>query len=187
MKISVFGGSQPREGSPAYEEARLLGEILAQRGHTVLNGGYIGTMEAASRGAAEAGGHVIGVTCEDIEAWRKVKPNAWIKEEWRRKTLVERLQALVEGCDAAIALSGGPGTLAEISLMWNLMIVESLPRRPLILVGDGWQSVFDRFFQSFITYMPVNQRELVTMAKDVNTAVKFVESNVSPGPTARTG
>ncbi len=176
MKISVFGGSQPREGSPAYEEARLLGEILAQRGHTVLNGGYIGTMEAVSRGANEAGGHVIGVTCTDIEDWRSVTPNKWLKEEWRKKTLIERLQALVEGCDAAIALSGGPGTLAEISLMWNLMIVESLHRRPLILVGDGWQSVFNQFFQSFTTYTPVNQRELVTMAKDVNTAVEMIET-----------
>lgn len=39
--------------------------MLAERGHIVLNGGYIGTMEAVSRGAAEAGGHVIGVTCEE--------------------------------------------------------------------------------------------------------------------------
>jgi len=179
MKVSVFGGSQPREGTPAYEEARLLGQILAQRGHIVLNGGYIGTMEAVSRGANEAGGHVIGVTCEDIEQWRTVAPNKWLKEEIRKKTLIERLEALINDCDAAIALPGGPGTLTEISLMWNLMIVEALHRRPLILVGDGWQSVFDQFFQSFTTYMPVNQRELILMAKNVETAVKLLESNVS--------
>ena len=58
----------------------------------MLTGGYIGTMEAVSRGAAEAGGHVIGVTCEEIEAWRPVRVNAWVKEEIRRKTLMERLQ-----------------------------------------------------------------------------------------------
>jgi uncharacterized protein (TIGR00730 family) len=179
MKVSVFGGSQPKEGSQAYEEARLLGEMLAQRGHIVLNGGYIGTMEAVSRGANEAGGHVIGVTCEDIEEWRAVAPNRWLKEERRRKTLMERLEALIHECDAAIALPGGPGTLTEIALMWNLMIVESLHRRPLILVGDGWQSVLDQFFKSFNTYMPVNQRELVLLAKDVNTAVRILESDVS--------
>jgi uncharacterized protein (TIGR00725 family) len=63
MKISVFGGSQPEEGSLAYQEAYQLGKLLAEAGHIVLTGGYIGTMEAVSRGASEADGHVIGVTC----------------------------------------------------------------------------------------------------------------------------
>jgi uncharacterized protein (TIGR00725 family) len=63
MKVSVFGGSQPREGDAAYAEAMELGRLLAERGHIVLTGGYIGTMEAVSRGARQAGGHVIGVTC----------------------------------------------------------------------------------------------------------------------------
>ena len=176
MNISVFGGAQPQPNSPAYEEARLLGKLLAQRGHAVLTGGYIGVMEAVSRGANEAGGHVIGVTCEDIEAWRPIKANEWVKEERRRKTLIERLQALVEGCDAAIALPGGVGTLAEISIMWNLMVVESLHRRPLILIGGGWQSTFDQFFTSFDTYMPAHQRDDLHFAGDVHTAVKIIEN-----------
>ncbi len=175
MNISVFGGSQPREGDPAYEEALLLGRLLAQRGLTVLTGGYIGTMEAVSRGAYEAGGHVIGVTCEEIERWRPVGANRWVKEERRRKTLIERLQALIEECDAAIALPGGPGTLTEIALTWNLMIVGSLHRRPLILVGDGWQSVFDQVFKQLDGYTPASQRELLSFAKDVQTAVKMLE------------
>ena len=83
MRISVFGGSQPREGSTAYAEAQQLGRLLAERGHVVLTGGYIGVMEAVSRGAREAGGHVIGVTSEDIEAWRPIKANAWVMEELR--------------------------------------------------------------------------------------------------------
>ncbi|NJC94930.1 MAG: DNA-binding protein [Anaerolineales bacterium] len=176
MNITVFGGSQPREGESAFEEALLLGRLLAQRGHTVLTGGYIGTMEAVSRGAQEAGGHVIGVTCEEIENWRKVAPNRWVKEEWRKKTLIERLQALIEGCDAALALPGGPGTLTEIALTWNLMIVESLHRRPLILIGDGWQSVFDQVFTKLDGYTPAHQRELLSFAPDVQTAVKQLES-----------
>ena len=179
MKISVFGGSQPKEGDAAYAEAMELGTLLAGRGHTVLTGGYIGTMEAVSRGACEAGGHVIGVTCEDIEAWRPIKANAWVMEEIRKKTLVERLHALIHESDAALALPGGPGTLAEISLMWNLMIVESLHRRPLILVGDGWQSVFDQFFRGLHAYVPAHQREILSFAKDVHTAVDLLESNVS--------
>ena len=177
MNISVFGGSKPRPGSRAYEEAQTLGSLLAQRGHTVLTGGYIGTMEAVSRGVAEAGGNVIGVTCGEIERWRDVRVNKWVKEEWRKQTLVERLQVLIRECDAAIALPGGPGTLTEISMMWNLMIVESMHRRPLILVGEGWQSVFDQFFNSLDTYIPARQRELVSFAKDVHTAMKIVENH----------
>jgi uncharacterized protein (TIGR00730 family) len=176
MNITVFGGAQPNEGTSAYEEARELGRLLAECGHAVLTGGYMGTMEAVSRGASEAGGHVIGVTCIDIEVWRGSKPNQWVKEERRKKSLIERLQALIEGCDAAIALPGGAGTLAEISLMWNLMIVESLPPRPLSLVGSGWQSTFGQFFNEFEPYMPIHQRELLYFAKDVKTAVDKLKS-----------
>jgi len=174
MNVTVFGGAQPKEETEAYEEARELGKLLAERGHAVLTGGYMGTMEAVSRGASEAGGHVIGVTCIDIEDWRGTAPNQWVKEERRMKSLIERLQALIEGCDAAIALSGGAGTLTEISLMWNLMIVESLPPRPLILVGSGWQSTFDQFFKEFYTYMPIRQQELLYFAEDVKTAVEKI-------------
>jgi uncharacterized protein (TIGR00725 family) len=177
MKVSVFGGSQPKPGSPAYEEARQLGELLAERGHTVMTGGYIGTMEAASRGASEAGGHVIGVPCDEIERWRPVKPNNWVAEEIRRETLLERMQVLIRDCDAAIALPGGIGTLTEIALMLNLMAVESMPRRPLALVGNGWQSVFDQFSTQFDVYISGKLDEIVQYAEDIETAQKIIENN----------
>jgi len=177
LNITIFGGAQPKTGDAAYAEAYELGKLLAQAGHTVLTGGYIGTMEAVSRGASEAGGHVVGVTCDDIEAWRAVKPNAWVKEERRFPTLNERLAELVRNCDAAIALPGGPGTLTEVALAWNLMIVDSIPRKPLILVGAGWRSVFERFFQEFHTYMPVNQRDLLHFAPHVQAAVELLKDS----------
>jgi hypothetical protein len=176
MKISVFGGSQPKENDSAYSEAMALGRLLAVRGHTVMTGGYIGTMEAVSRGASEAGGHVIGVTCAEIERWRNTKANRWVKEEWKRETLLERLQLLIRECDAAMALPGGPGTLAEITLMWNQMIVESMHRRPLILIGDGWQSVFGQVFTRLAEYTPNSQRGLLSFASDGETAVQMLES-----------
>ena len=175
MNVTIFGGAHPTEGSAAYIEAQELGSLLAQSGHTVLTGGYMGTMEAVSRGAFDAGGHVIGVTCSDIEEWRKASKNQWVKEERRKKTLMERLMGLIEGCDAAMALGGGAGTLTEISLMWNLMIVESLPPKPMILIGRGWQSTFDQFFKEFESYMPRHQRDLLYFAKDAKTAVNKLE------------
>ncbi|MGE5643037.1 MAG: LOG family protein [Byssovorax cruenta] len=176
MRVSVFGGSLPKEGDAAYAEAMQLGRLLAERGHTVLTGGYIGTMEAVSRGAHEAGGHVIGVTCADIERWRPRSANQWVKEEIKKETLIERLHCLIHESDAAFALPGGAGTLTEISVMWNLMIVESLHRRPLILIGRGWQSTFDQFFQEFNSYTTAPQRAILKFAEDVQTAISMLES-----------
>jgi uncharacterized protein (TIGR00730 family) len=177
MRVSVFGGSFPKEGDPVYAEAMELGRLLAERGHIVLTGGYIGTMEAVSRGAHQAGGHVIGVTCTDIERWRPRRVNQWVIEEIRKNTLIERLHTLIHESDAAFALPGGTGTLTEIALMWNLMTVESLHRRPLVLIGRGWQSTFDQFFLEFNSYMTAPQREILKFAEDVQTAVKMLENN----------
>jgi uncharacterized protein (TIGR00730 family) len=174
MNITVFGGANPQPGSPAYTEAYELGKLLAQAGHTVLTGGYIGTMEAVSRGANEAGGHVIGVTCSDIEAWRGTRANAWVQEEHHFATLQERLNELIQACDAAIALPGGPGTLTEIGLTWNLMIIASIPRKPLILVGNGWHQVFEEFFRSLGEYIPLPQRNHIQFTADIQYAVHLL-------------
>jgi uncharacterized protein (TIGR00725 family) len=181
MNITIFGGAQPQPGTPPYEDAYRLGKMLAERGHTVLTGGYIGTMEAVSKGASEAGGHVVGVTCAEIENWRPIGANAWVREERRAETLLERLDWLINGCDAAIALPGGPGTLTEISLMWNLLAVESIHRRPLILVGDGWQSIFHQVFEATGDYTSEGAKALILFAQDVESAVTLVESRKSNG------
>jgi uncharacterized protein (TIGR00730 family) len=179
MKITVFGGSQPREGSDAYVQAEALGHMLARRGHTVLTGGYMGTMEAVSRGASAAGGHVIGVTCDEIGRWHGRSANSWVTEEWKNGTLMERLETLIRRADAAMALPGGPGTLTEVALMWNLMIVGSLPRRPLILVGRPWMQVMDAFYQYLGEYSPSSQRELLKSALTIEDAVELVERATS--------
>ncbi len=178
MNITIFGGAQPQPGTPPYKDAYRLGQLLAQAGHSVLTGGYIGTMEAVSRGASEAGGHVIGVTCIEIENWRPTAANAWVKEERRKETLFERLQELISACDAAIALPGGPGTLTEISLMWNLLSVESIHQRPLILVGDGWQSIFHQVFEATGDYTSESAKKLLLFAEDVESAVELLDNSL---------
>lgn len=177
MNVTVFGGSQPQPDSPAYEQAYELGKLLAHAGHAVMTGGYIGTMEAVSKGANEASGYVIGVTCDEIEKWRTVKANAWVQEERRFTTLQERLNELIHGCDAAIALPGGPGTLTEIALTWNLMIIHSIPTKPLILVGAGWKSVFDEMFHSLGEVTPPRQRELLRFVPNIQMAIPMLKDN----------
>ena len=171
-RVTVFGGSNP--GERDYEQALQLGRLLGLAGCTVLTGGYIGTMEAVSRGSAESGGHVIGVTCEEIEAWRPVRPNPWVQEEMRYPTLRQRIFALIENCDAAIALPGGPGTLAEVAITWNHLLTGAISPRPLILVGPGWQEMMDQFYRSFDGYVPERQRKWLIFAGDVQEAARLV-------------
>jgi uncharacterized protein (TIGR00730 family) len=168
-RVTVFGGSTP--GERDYQQALDLGELLGKAGYTVLTGGYIGTMEAVSRGAAENGGHVIGVTCDEIEAWRAVAPNRWVMEEIRFPTIRERLLALIDNCDAAVALPGGVGTLTEISFMWNLLLTNAIPPRPLIVVGDGWQQTFERFLGSLGGFVPKPHRRWLIFTQDIHQAV----------------
>ncbi len=174
MNVTVFGGSHPQPGSEAYQQAYELGRLLAQASHAVLTGGYIGTMQAVSQGASEAGGHVIGVTCDEIERWRNTKANRWVIEERHFLTMQERLDELVHACDAAIALPGGPGTLTEIALSWNLMIVDAMPRKPLILIGDGWKTTLTTFMAQLSDYTSEKQRSLLTFAVDIHEAVTLV-------------
>jgi uncharacterized protein (TIGR00725 family) len=146
MRVTVFGSAMPKPEEADYQTAMTLGRILAKEGHTVLTGGYSGTMEAVSRGAAEAGGHVIGVTCAEIERWRSsITANSWVKEEWCRPTLQDRLMTLIDSCEAALTLPGGVGTLLEVCMMWNRLIIKAVPPRPLILIGPGWKTTLQSF------------------------------------------
>lgn len=171
--VTVFGGSRPDEVD--YQQALELGKLLAISGYVVLTGGYIGTMEAVSRGAAEAGGHVIGVTCDEIEAWRATRPNRWVLEERRVATLRQRIAALIDGGDAAIALPGGPGTLTEIMELWNLLVIEAISPHALILVGTGWRATIEQFFRSFDSYIPAEQRRWISFADSIQVAVEMLK------------
>jgi len=180
-RITIFGGSQPKPGEPVYQDALRLGKLLAQAGYILLNGGYIGTMEALSRGAAEAGGHVIGVTCDQIEAWRPIKANPWVTEEWHYSSLQERMLALIKNCDAYLALPGGVGTLAEVTLTWNLLITRVLPPRPLILIGSGWQSTIRKFLSEQGEFIPEIQRQWVSFTPDVDSAFQRLQELLTDG------
>ncbi len=168
--ITVFGGSLPKPGSSAYEDAYRLGALLAENGFAVQTGGYIGTMEAISRGAAEAGGHVIGVTCDEIESWRPVGPNQWVREEKRCKTLRERLYRLIDECQAAIALPGGIGTLAEWALAWAELQIHPEQTKKLILVGESWGEVLGTFRTELGEYIPTADQLRILAVPDVESA-----------------
>ncbi len=142
--VTIFGSSLPGDGSAAYAEARRLGQLCAEAGFAICNGGYAGLMEASARGAREAGGKTIGVTCE---VW-PLRANRWITEEVRTRTYPERLMTLVERGDAYVVLPGGTGTLVELALAWEMMNKSTLANsvggtRPLLVWAPYWQAVIE--------------------------------------------
>ena len=134
--VAVFGSSDPLEGDPQYELARQVGRLLVAAGYGVLTGGYGGVMEGASRGAAEAGGTAIGITCA---IFRDRAPNRFLTEAREEKTLLARTGVLVEEACGYIVLHGKSGTLAELTLVWALHRAGSLGRRPVVLLGAAWR------------------------------------------------
>ena len=140
--VSIFGSAGPQPGTPRYDEALELGRGIADLGIDVLTGGYGGTMEAASRGANEAGGVVVGATCDAIESFRPgTLPNQWVTLELRTETLIKRLVLVTSSCHAAVILPGGVGTLLEFALLWNSTMIEELEPVPILVVGDVWKDL----------------------------------------------
>jgi uncharacterized protein (TIGR00730 family) len=136
LLVAVFGSADPAEGDPLYELARRVGILLVHAGYGVVTGGYGGVMEGASRGASEAGGAAVGVTCA-LFAGRE--PNRFLTERREAADLVGRTGALVDAACGYIVLHGKSGTLAELTYVWALHRAGSLGRRPVVLLGDAWR------------------------------------------------
>lgn len=138
--VTVFGSSRPAPLEPAYQTAYELGQGIARAEWALCNGGYGGTMEGSAKGAVEAGGHTIGVTCHIFRG--RARPNRYIRQEVPTFDLNTRLTTLTRLAHAYVVLPGGTGTLLELALVWELMNKGLLrPRRPVILLGEHWRPV----------------------------------------------
>lgn len=138
--VAVFGSYDSQPGGEGYPRARSVGRRLAELGYALANGGYGGSMEAAARGAVEAGGHTIGVTCS---LWRS-HPNVFIRQVVETKDLAERIERLAElGGAGCVVLPGGTGTLLELAWVWERVAKGIAPARPIVCVGEFWRPVID--------------------------------------------
>ena len=137
--VTIFGGSKCGENSEEYQQAIEIGSRLAEAGFTICTGGYLGVMEAASRGAREKGGRVFGIVMNQF----KSEPNRYLTDKVASEHFYERLQNLITRSVGFIALRGGMGTVTEISLVWNKMQTRVLEPRPLVLLGKSWRRVVD--------------------------------------------
>jgi len=105
--VTIFGGSKCCDRDPEYEQARRVGRLLAEAGYTICTGGYLGVMEAASRGAREAGGRVLGIVMNQFKA----EPNRYLTDKVATPHFYERLQRLITRSVGFIAIRGGMGTV----------------------------------------------------------------------------
>jgi uncharacterized protein (TIGR00725 family) len=133
FSIAVLGSSRAAEDSPDYRHALEIGREITRRGGRVVCGGYGGVMEAVSRGAAESGGHVLGVLLAGGN------PNPWVSEVSREADLSARLRRLRDESSAAIFLPRGLGTLLEIAWMAESIAKAHVAPRALVFLGTFWR------------------------------------------------
>lgn len=136
--VAVFGSSEPAEGETLYETAYELGKQLAAKGFDICTGGYGGVMEAASKGAREEGGEAVGVT---VGMFSERTPNPHISKHYHENDLYLRTKRLIEVSDAFIVLHGKSGTLSELTFLWALHRGGKLGNKPIVLLGDFWNSL----------------------------------------------
>lgn len=118
----------------------MAGRRCAEAGLDIVTGGYGGTMEAASQGASEVGGHVVGVTAPTLFSGRS-GANAYVSHAIEADSLTARIGTLTDLAVAAIVLPGSVGTAAELVVAWNLNHLarnQGTRRLPTVAVGDTW-------------------------------------------------
>jgi uncharacterized protein (TIGR00730 family) len=139
--ITIFGSGRIGPEEPVFKLAYKLGSFLAEAGFIIANGGYGGTMLAAAKGASEAGGKVIGVTCS---AFGETQANAYTSEVIIANSLDERLDTLIDLGDAYVVLPGSTGTLLELAKVWEFKNKGFLEEeKVVILVGNYWKVLVD--------------------------------------------
>lgn len=166
--ITIFGGSKCDESSEEYRQAKELGGKLAEAGFTICTGGYLGIMEAASRGAREKGGRVFGIVMNQF----KSEPNRYLTDKVASDHFYDRLQNLITRSVGFVALRGGMGTVTEISLVWNKMQTRVLEKRPLVLLGDCWKEVVKSLQENLV--VSDTDVSLLDFASNAEEAAKII-------------
>jgi uncharacterized protein (TIGR00730 family) len=133
--ISIFGSARVMPGSPAYETARKIGNLLAKEGYAVITGGGPGVMEGANRGCHEAGGMSIGCNIE-LPHEQSINPYVDLGVEFRY--FFARKVMFVKYADGFVILPGGYGTMDELFEALTLIQTGKIRHFPVVLVGSAF-------------------------------------------------
>lgn len=134
--VSVFGSARTPAGSEDWERARAIGSLLVQAGFAVITGGGPGIMEAANKGAWEAGGTSVGL---GIELPHEQGMNEWVNVGINFRYFFARKTMFMKYSSGFIAMPGGFGTMDELFEAATLVQTGKVHSFPIILVGrDYW-------------------------------------------------
>ncbi|MBR1950937.1 MAG: TIGR00730 family Rossman fold protein [Lentisphaeria bacterium] len=166
MLVSVFGSARTKEDNPLYAEARNTGKLLVDAGYGVITGGGPGIMEAASRGAFEAGGTSIGL---NIELPMEQHPNTYQTDSLSFRYFFVRKVCFLKYSTALIVYPGGFGTLDELSEVLTMVQTNKINMVPIVFVGK-------KFWQGFIDWVQNTLLEEGMISPEDMSLFKVVDS-----------
>jgi uncharacterized protein (TIGR00730 family) len=172
--VSVFGSARTPVDHPEYQQAQQLGAALAGAGYAVITGGGPGTMEAANRGASEAGGTSVGL---GIELPFEQRLNDWVDIGLTFRYFFARKTMFVKYAQAFVIMPGGFGTLDELFEALTLVQTRKVTRFPVILFGERyWSGLLDWVRETMLPEAKVGAAdlELIRLTSDVEEAVAII-------------
>jgi uncharacterized protein (TIGR00730 family) len=155
--ITVFGSARFHEGHEFYQLAREVGAALANLGFTVMTGGGPGIMEAANRGAREAGGRSVG--CNITLAHEQV-PNAYLDRYVTCHYFFVRKVLLFKYSYGFVVLPGGLGTLDELTEALTLIQTGKIHQFPVVLMGATYWTPFTDLLKEMVAVGSVSATDL---------------------------
>ena len=172
--VTIFGSARIGADDPIYAMTRALGRGLAERGFTVITGGGPGLMEAANRGAKDAGGHSIGC---NIRLAMEQEPNRWLDQFVEFEHFFVRKAMLIKYSSAFVILPGGFGTMDEAFEIATLIQTGKLERFPVVAMGrEFWDPVRQLFRGAMTERNLIGPTDLdpVKLTDDVAEAVEWI-------------
>lgn len=140
-EVTVFGSARVKPSHRLYKEARKLGKMLGEAGFTIITGGGPGIMEAANRGAMEAGAESVGL---NIQLPKEQRINPYVKSARGFYYFFTRKVMLSVSAQAYVFFPGGFGTLDEFFEILTLVQTKKMSPLPMILIGKShWQGLFE--------------------------------------------
>ncbi|MCO7219329.1 TIGR00730 family Rossman fold protein [Klenkia sp. PcliD-1-E] len=174
--VSVFGSARTKPDDPFYAAGVELGAALAQAGYAVITGGGPGAMEAANKGACEAGGMSVGL---GIELPFEQELNEWVDVGISFRYFFVRKTMFVKYAQAFVILPGGFGTLDELFEALTLVQTTKVTRFPVILFGSAyWAGLLDWIRGTLADHAMVSPKDLdlLTVTDDVAEAVRVIRA-----------
>ena len=175
MLVSVFGSARTPQDDPAYASAEEAGRLLAEAGYGVITGGGPGVMEAASKGAYEAGGTSIGL---NIELPMEQHPNIYQNTSISFNYFFIRKVSFLKYSTAVIVYPGGFGTLDELSEVLTMVQTEKINLIPIIFVGvKFWSGLIDWFKNSLLETGMISPEDLalIKVVDSAGEAVNYLQ------------